>query len=63
MTTDERIARLVERHEALTQSVEMLLQSTRQQGSQIATLADAMTSLVQIVRAHEARITQLEERG
>jgi hypothetical protein len=52
MTTDERIARLVERHEALTQSVEMLLQSTRQQGSQIATPADAMTSLVQIVRAH-----------
>jgi uncharacterized protein YhaN len=63
MTTDERIARLAERHEALTQSVELLLQTVQQQSQQMSVVADAMTSLVQIVRAHEARITELEEGG
>jgi hypothetical protein len=63
MTTDERIARLTERHEALTQSVELLVQVSREQGDRIAALAEAANALLQIAQIHETRITQLEERG
>ena len=35
MTTDERLDRLVERHEALTQSVQLLLEQSKQHDKQI----------------------------
>ena len=39
MTIDERLERLVERHEALSQSVELLLESQRQTDEKIRHLA------------------------
>jgi archaellum component FlaC len=54
MTTDERIDRLTERHEALTQSVEMLTTDIRE-------LKDAAASLLRIAEIHEARISRLED--
>jgi hypothetical protein len=74
MTIDERLDRLTERHEALTQSVELLLresqehtrQITAQTGQinehtrQVVALRDASSSLLQIVQLHENRISGLE---
>lgn len=53
MTTDQRIDRLVERHEALTQSVEILHHEIRD-------LKDATAALLRIAEIHEARISRLE---
>jgi prefoldin subunit 5 len=53
MTTDERIDRLVERHEALTLSVEMLQHEIRD-------LKEAAASLLHVAEIHEARISRLE---
>jgi hypothetical protein len=54
MTTDERIDRLTERHEALT--VEMLTQDIRE-------LKDAAQSLLRIAEIHETRISRPEGSG
>jgi hypothetical protein len=53
MTTDERIDRLVERHEALTLSVEMLHHEIRD-------LKEAAASLLHVAEIHEARISRLD---
>ena len=49
MTIDERLDRLVERHEALTESLQLLK-------------ADAET-LLAVTRSHERRLTRLEGEG
>jgi hypothetical protein len=54
MTIDERIERLTERHEALTQSVEML-------HAEIRDLKDSAQSLLHIAEIHEQRISRLED--
>jgi hypothetical protein len=60
MTFDERIEKLVERHEALAESVEL-------QGHRIAELLVAITqdgenirALARIAEIHERRLTHLE---
>ena len=60
MTIDERLERLTERHEALTQSVEMmnhqiaeLVSAVKQDGENIRTLA-------RIAEIHERRLRTLE---
>jgi ABC-type transporter Mla subunit MlaD len=63
MTTDERIDRLTERHEALTQSVELLLQATREHSQQITELMEAAASLLHVAEIHEQRISRLEGEG
>jgi prefoldin subunit 5 len=77
MTTDERLDRLVERHEALTQSVELLAIETRElraavseltasmSGLQAAVAADGehIRALARIAEIHERRITRLEGGG
>jgi len=69
MTTDERLDRLVERHEALTQSVQLLLKQSKQhdkeitensrQIGQLATLvtqiAEGTARLVHAAEMHERR--------
>jgi hypothetical protein len=47
---------LTERHEALTQTVEMLTQDIRE-------LKDAAQSLLRIAEIHEIRISRLEGNG
>jgi len=70
MTIDERIERLTERHEALAQSVELLLVATRENTENIRGLVEAtnqdaenIRALARIAEAHERRITGLEDRG
>jgi len=60
MTIDERLDRLTERHEALTQTVELLtrdLQSVRDFSRDIA---DGTARLLHIAQIHEKRPTRLE---
>jgi hypothetical protein len=67
MTTDERIDRLVERHEALAQSVELLAASVHEQGLNIDKLLASLAktdarieALVGIAESHESRLRDLE---
>lgn len=67
MTIDERLERLAERHEALAQSVEMLLVATRANTENIGKLeevsnrdAEAIRSLARIAESHERHLTDLE---
>lgn len=60
MTVDERLDRLTERHEALTQSVELLLRESQEQTRQVGALRDASSALLQIVQSHENHISGLE---
>ena len=60
MTTDERLDRLVERHEALTATVELLTrdidslrETARQDGENVRALA-------RIAEIHERRLTELK---
>mgnify|MGYP003623187241 CR=1 FL=1 len=59
MTIDERLDRLTERHEALTQSVELLARSALAEDTKLSRLEDFMDRLVRIVEIHERRILDL----
>jgi hypothetical protein len=54
-TIDERLERLTERHEALAQSVEILLKNSEQDGENIRALA-------RIAEIHERRVTHQGEK-
>ena len=60
MTMDERLDRLTERHEALTQSVEILARTTHAHTRQITDIAEASARLLHIAQIHEQRVTRLE---
>jgi hypothetical protein len=71
MTIDERLDRLTERHEALTQSVELLVHQQRdwqatvekwQEKNQLllAGVLESVDSLARIAHLHERRISDLE---
>ncbi len=59
-TIDERLERLVERHEALTQSVELLTVEGRGTRALVHRVVDDIRDLVTIVRSHEQRRINLE---
>ncbi len=71
MTIDERLERLTERHEALTQSVELMAAENRERDekadarmgkliSLIEKLAGTVDKVAQIAANHEHRIDRLE---
>lgn len=67
MTIDERLERLVERHEALTGSVELLAIETRDLRAAIERVnvtvsqdAENIRALARIAEIHERRITHIE---
>ena len=69
-TIDERLDRLTERHEALAQSLELLVHETQKlTESQVKTekmlaeVVESINSLARIAHAHENRITHLEDRS
>jgi hypothetical protein len=68
MDIDQRLDKLTERHEALTQSVELI--ARMQQKSEeahyknevlLAQVMESVNSLARIAHAHENRITGLED--
>ena len=67
MTIDERLEKLTERHEALTQTVELMATENRagfarlQQVEKIlGQMARSMDTLARVVELHEHRIDDLE---
>jgi len=67
MTIDERLEKLVERHEALTQSVELMARENDRITHEIDAIkgytneiAEATARLLHIAQIHENRITRLE---
>jgi methyl-accepting chemotaxis protein len=77
MTIDERLERLTERHEALTQTVELMAAENRagferlervEKGFQrveqiLGKMAQSMDTLARVVELHEHRIDDLESRS
>jgi hypothetical protein len=72
MTIDERLDRLTERHEALTQTVELIVAENRERDRQWAErdrqwtarwteVAESIARLAHIAEIHEHRIERLEE--
>jgi hypothetical protein len=62
MTIDERLERLTGRHEALTQSVELLTQDVRKMSSVMDDTLVGIARLLHVAEIHERRISRLEER-
>ena len=60
MTIDERLDRLTERHEALTQSVELLVHQQQKNEVLMTHVLESIDSLARIAHAHERRISDLE---
>jgi hypothetical protein len=65
MTIDERLEKLIERHEALTQTVELMVienrEQFRKQGTQIDQIMEGMARLLHIAEIHEQRMERLEK--
>jgi len=60
MTIDERLDKLTERHEALTQSVEVLALQGRETDRRIGQVMQAIEKLVYIAESHENRLDEIE---
>ena len=64
MSIDERLDRLTERHEALTQSVELMAHTQdedhRKNQVLIVQILESIDGLSRIAHAHERRISDLE---
>jgi flagellar biosynthesis/type III secretory pathway chaperone len=61
MDIDQRLDKLTERHEALTQTVELTARMQQKNEVLIAHLIESVGSLARIAHAHENRITGLED--
>ena len=67
MSIDERLDRLTERHEALAQSIELMIAEGREQTERIRALerlaqqdGENIRALARIAEIHERRLTHLE---
>jgi hypothetical protein len=70
MTIDERLEKLTERHEALTQSVELLRIAQEETDRRFKNVADLfaqtdgfINDLARIAKSHEGRLENLERRN
>jgi hypothetical protein len=68
MNIDERLDRLTERHEALTQTVEIVahMQRTNEEALEkvhilLTKVVETVANLVRVAEGHERRISRLEE--
>jgi chromosome segregation ATPase len=69
MAMDERLEKLTagleslkERHEALTQSVELMAAENRERDRRMTEIMEAIARLVHVAEIHEHRIERLEDR-
>ena len=60
MTIDERLEKLVERHEALTQTVEIVAGMQKVNEEAIGKLGKRIESLLHIAEIHQQRLDDLE---
>jgi archaellum component FlaC len=63
MNIDERLEKLAVRHEALTQTVELMAREMQGLQSYMKDIAESTARLLHIAQIHEHRITRLEEEG
>jgi flagellar biosynthesis/type III secretory pathway chaperone len=61
MDIDERLEKLAERHEALTQTVELLLAMNQQNEKRMGQALDAIIRLTNIAEAHDIRLDDREQ--
>ncbi|MGP8247707.1 MAG: hypothetical protein ACLQVN_24745 [Bryobacteraceae bacterium] len=61
MTTDERIEKLTERREALTQTVELMAAENQQRDRRLGEIMEGIARLLHVAEIHEQRIERLEE--
>jgi DNA-binding transcriptional regulator YbjK len=61
MTIDERLEKLTERHEALTQAVDLLAAMYQQNEQRLAQVLDAINRLANIAEAHDVRLDDHEQ--
>jgi hypothetical protein len=69
VTIDERLEKLTERHEALTQSVELMVAENRERDKRMAQtdkrlieIMEGIARLLHIAEIHEQRLDDLENR-
>lgn len=60
VTIDERLEKLTERHEALTQAVDLLAAMYQQNERRLAQVLDAINRLANIAEAHDVRLDDHE---
>ncbi len=60
MTIDERLERLTERHEALTQTVELTTAENRQRDQRMSEIMEGIARLLHVAEIHEQRLERLE---
>lgn len=53
MTMDERLERLTERHEALTQSVELMALENQERDRRLDQIMEGLARLVHVAEIHE----------
>ena len=62
MTIDERLERLTERHESLSQMVEVMAGIHQENERRLARVMESMNRLINIVASHEDRLDDHEHR-
>ena len=60
MAIDERLERLTERHEALTQTVELMAAENKERDRRMGEVMEGIARLLHIAEIHEQRIERLE---
>jgi len=61
MDIDERLERLTQRHEALTQTVELLTKDLYDMKVLVNDIAEGTARLLHVAEIHEKRISRLED--
>ncbi len=61
MGIDERLERLTQRHEALTQTVELLTKDLSDMKVLVNDIAEGTARLLHVAEIHEKRISRLED--
>ena len=62
MTIDQRLEKLTERHEALTQTVELMAAENRERGKQMDQVMEGLARLLHTAQIHEQRLERQEGR-
>ncbi len=60
VTIEQRLDKLVERHEALTQTIELMVAENKERDGRMDQIMEGMARLLHIAEIHEHRITRLE---